>query len=161
MGVSMKMAVNTPGNRALRRGRVSIDNQIYLITFATFKRQKIFYDNYLAANAFCAALNHEALWKNSKLLCWVLMPDHVHLLVQLGEGETLAKLMERLKSNTSRSINLKLQRTGALWQCAYHDRALGSDEDVESIARYIVRNPIRAGIVSKLGSYPYWNAIWI
>ncbi|MEO6171587.1 MAG: transposase [Arenimonas sp.] len=157
----MKTGIQTPGNRALRRGRISISNQIYLITFCTYQRQALFYENPLAANAFCAALNHESPWKDAKLLCWVLMPDHVHLLVQLGDRETLSKLMERLKSNTSRSVNTEMVRTGPLWQSAYHDRALRTDEDLESVARYMVRNPIRAGIVNSLSLYPYWNAIWI
>jgi hypothetical protein len=36
-----------------------------------------------------------------------------------------------------------------------------SDEDVQAIARYIVANPIRAGLVKRVGDYPFWNAIWL
>jgi hypothetical protein len=38
---------------------------------------------------------------------------------------------------------------------------LRSDEDVIATARYIIANPIRAGIVEKVGAYPLWDAVWI
>ncbi len=66
----MKMGFDSPGNKALRRGRCSIPFQIYLITFTTLNRQAFFYENHLTANAFCIALNHDALWIDAKVLCW-------------------------------------------------------------------------------------------
>ena len=48
-----------------------------------------------------------------------------------------------------------------LWQRGYYDRAIRSDEDLPSIARYIVGNPIRAGLVTSVGQYPHWDASWI
>ena len=157
----MKTGLHSPGNRALRRWRCSIPCQIYLITFTTLNRRPFFHENHRVANAFCKALNQEALWIDAKLLCWVLMPDHVHLLVQLGENETLSKLMERLKSNTSRFANMEMGRSGALWQKCYHDRAIRTEDDVQAIARYIVMNPVRACLVKSVGMYPYWDAIWL
>lgn len=157
----MKTGLDTPGNKALRRGRDSTLCQIYLVTFTTLKRQTFFHGNHLAANAFCKALNHDGLWTDAKLLCWVLMTDHVHLLVHLGENEILSKLMERLKSNTSRSVNIEMGRCGAIWQKGYHDRAMRSEDDVQAVARYVVMNPIRAGLVKSVGMYPYWNAVWL
>lgn len=157
----MKIGIASSGCRALRRGRFSAPCQIYLITFTTLHRQAVFSENHLAAKAFSQALNHEPLWADAKLLCWVLMPDHVHLLVQLGENETLSKLMERLKSNTSRSVNAAIHQSGSLWQKGYHDRAMRSEDDVQAVARYVVMNPIRTGLVKSVGMYPYWNAIWI
>jgi len=50
---------------------------------------------------------------------------------------------------------------GALWQRGFHDHALRRDEDIEDIARYIVANPLRAGLVRHIGDYPHWDAIWI
>ncbi len=89
------------------------------------------------------------------------MPDHVHLLVQLGENEELSKLIARLKSNTSRFVNREMDRNGALWQKGYHDRAIRSEDDVQAVARYVVMNPIRAGLVKSVGMYPYWDAVWL
>jgi REP element-mobilizing transposase RayT len=104
-------------------------------------------------------LLHEARpWRGSQLLCWVLMPDHLHLLVSLGEAEPLSKLMQRMKALTARQARTA---HGEVWSPGFHDRALRREEDVATVARYVVMNPVRAGLVSRIGDYPYWNAIWI
>ena len=81
--------------------------------------------------------------------------------MQLGEHDGLATVVNRMKSASIREANRVLGRVGALWQRAYHDHALHSDEDVVAVARYIVANPIRAGLVRQAGDYPLWNAVWL
>jgi putative transposase len=48
-----------------------------------------------------------------------------------------------------------------IWQTGFHDHALRADEDVVRVARYIVANPLRAGLVSSPGEYPHWDAVWV
>ena len=43
----------------------------------------------------------------------------------------------------------------------HYDHALRKDEDVKKIARYIIANPLRAGLVEKIEDYPYWDAVWL
>jgi REP element-mobilizing transposase RayT len=93
-------------------------------------------------------------------LAWVVMPDHLHWLVELGP-QPLATLMQRLKSRSAIAINKVESRGGRLWQKGFHDRALRSDEDLQSVARYIVANPLRAGLVRRIGDYPLWDAVWV
>jgi hypothetical protein len=50
---------------------------------------------------------------------------------------------------------------GRVWQDGFFDHAVRRDEDVRTIARYIVSNPLRAGLVSNLGDYALWDACWI
>lgn len=157
----MKIGLDTSGYRALRRHRFSSPNQIYLITFTTDKRQSVFLENYLAARAFCMAINDHRLWLEATLMCWVLMPDHVHLLVQIGETESISSLINRLKANTARKVNLTLGKKDRLWGKGFHDRAIRSDENIVDVARYVVMNPTRAGLAKSAGMYPYWNAIWL
>jgi len=89
------------------------------------------------------------------------MPDHVHWLLQLGIDDALDTVVNRLKSATARKANVALGRQGPLWEVAYHDRAIRSDQAITDVARYIVANPLRAGLVTRIGDYPYWNAIWL
>lgn len=98
---------------------------------------------------------------DAKMLAWVLMPDHVHWLLQIGDNDDLPTVVNRLKSASARQANHMLGRSGALWERAYHDHALRSDEDVITVVRYIVANPIRAGLIERTGDYPFWNAIWV
>ena len=150
-----------PGHQALRRGRASICGQVYLLTAVTWRRRVLFHDWETTASA-CALLHEDRLWRDSRPLCWVLMPDHLHLLVSLGESESLSKLMQRVKATTSAAARAPgdagLART---WMRGYHDRALRREEDVVATARYVVMNPVRAGLVSRIGDYPHWNAIWV
>lgn len=51
--------------------------------------------------------------------------------------------------------------SGGLWQPGFHDRAIRRQQDVRKAARYIVANPLRAGLVTDVLKYPYWDAVWM
>jgi REP element-mobilizing transposase RayT len=152
--------LNKPGHAALRKGRVSLAGQIYLITSTTYKREPWFADFNCAA---AAARHFESVVPadQATLLAWVLMPDHAHWLLQLSDGSSLPLLVNRIKSASAREVNRLLKRSGAIWDVGFHDRALRRDEDVKVVARYIIANPIRAGLVKQVGDYPLWNVIWL
>ena len=150
----------TPGHQALRKGRVSIENGIYLVTTTTVARQKLFSD-FGVGCAAARCFEDARMLGNAKMLAWVLMPDHLHALLQLGEQDELSKVVNRLKSASARHVNCVLKRTGAVWARAFHDHALRCNEDLQDVARYVVANPLRAGLVARIGDYPFWNAAWI
>ncbi len=149
-----------PHGHHLRRGRVSERERIYLVTTVTHDRLPRFSDFDLA----CAAvhtLQQEVMDGSCRTLAWVLMPDHLHWLFILQDDE-LSRLVGRLKQSTAHSVNRITGRTGdALWQRGFYDRAVRAEEDVVQMARYIVANPMRAGLVEDIGDYPFWDAIWL
>ena len=149
-----------PGHAGLRRGRVSLSNTVYLITTTSENRESLF-THFPAACAAARCFEDAALLRSSRMLAWVLMPDHAHWLLQLGETDSLGDVVSRLKSASSRHSNRTLGRTGPLWSKAFHDHALREEEDLQAVARYIVANPLRAGLVKRIGDYPFWNAIWL
>ena len=148
------------GHSALRRGRVSLPGCTYLITFTTHGRAPLFHDSNAAACA-CRAITDSRLWRRSILLAWVLMADHWHGLVHLGAGETLPHAIGRLKTNSARQVRACLDPAPRIWAPAFHDRAVRRDESLGEAARYILMNPVRAGLAADPGKYPYWDAIWI
>lgn len=162
-GMARSYGMNNIGGvhgHALRKGRVSIGNGVYLITTTTLARQKLFAD----FDAGCAAarcFEDACLLGDAKMLAWVLMPDHLHGLLQLGERDELSVVVNRLKSASAQYANHVLGKTGAVWAKAFHDHALRSDEDLQNVARYVVANPLRAGLVAQVGNYPFWNAVWL
>jgi REP element-mobilizing transposase RayT len=90
------------------------------------------------------------------------MPDHLHWLMSLSAGISLSDVIGRMKRHVSRKINSDLGGIGTgIWQRGFHDHALRSDEDVRDVARYIVANPLRAGLVKRVGDYPLWDAVWL
>lgn len=150
----------TKGYRALRKGRVSISGQLYLITFVTRGRQPIFRDFRLASVAACT-LESDAFWLSSNVFCWVLMPDHWHGLVQLDDGRILSRCVNRAKTASALRVNKVRGTKGPVWQPGFHDHAVRRHEDLKQLARYVVANPLRAGLVSDIRQYPFWDAVWL
>jgi len=148
--------------RNLRKGRFSGNNQIYLVTSVTEQRRKVFADFYLA-RIVVDALRFQHKQEHVESLAFVVMPDHFHWLFVLKNDYSLAKVMQGVKGRSSRAAKLMQPNCavkGMLWQKGYHDHALRK-EDVLQVARYIVANPLRAGLVKNLGGYPFWDAVWL
>ena len=97
------------------------------------------------------ALQDQAI---AKTLCYVLMPDHLHWLMVLQNG-TLPEAVRLLKGSSARAIGQPI------WQANYYDHAIRQDEDLLKIARYIIANPLRAKLVSEIGAYSLWDAVWV
>jgi Transposase and inactivated derivatives len=137
----------------LRKGRVSLDGTAYHITTVTRNRAPHFValDNGRKLVRELMALQAEG---RCETLCYVVMPDHLHWLMALRDG-TLADAVRLLKGRSARAIG------HAVWQPNYFDHAVRSDEDLRTMARYIVANPLRAGLVERIGDYPLWDAVWL
>jgi REP element-mobilizing transposase RayT len=150
----------SPGYAALRRGRCSLAGQVYLLTTTTQRRQLVFLDTELA-RVTARLVDDVRLWRDSRLLCWVLMPDHWHGVLELGGDEPLAEVMRRFKAVSGGAVNRTRRSNSAVWAAGFHDHALRFEEDLIGVARYVVANPIRAGLVTRAGDYPYWNAVWL
>ena len=138
----------------LRKGRIFIPGQIYLVTTVTHHRTPCLADFTLAQQVA------RTLHTLGLSLAWVIMPDHLHWLLQLPQDMSLPDLVKLLKGRSAHAINKIRQQDGPCWQHSYHDHALRRDEDILTTARYLIANPIRANIVSRVGDYPFWDAVW-
>ncbi|MBN0987752.1 REP-associated tyrosine transposase [Amphritea pacifica] len=142
---------------ALRKGRFSESGRIYLVTFVTHQRTPIFHD-FGCGRIVVSSMRF--LTTLSDTLAYVIMPDHVHWLVELRDG-SLERSVHSLKSFSAKEINKKLGWSGHIWQKGFHDHAIRDEEDLTEIARYIVMNPIRAGLVKSCREYALWDAVWV
>lgn len=144
---------------ALRHGRFSEPGRAYLLTAVTHARRPVFRDWHLARLLVAEMRRlHEAGDVHS--LAWVIMPDHLHWLVQLGPMQ-LQAVMLQVKSRSAIGINKSRGASGRVWQKGFHDHALRREEDLQATARYVVANPLRAGLVRRIGDYPLWDAAWL
>lgn len=155
-----KFNTNLPSHKALRKGRLSIPGQAYLLTTTTLFRRPVFND-FDAASAVASVHNLKWVWRDSQVLAWVLMPDHWHGLVVLGQHDELHKLMGRFKTASAKRLEDRYKINGYVWSRGYHDHVLRTDEALRDTGRYIVANPLRAGMVQDIGMYPFWNAVWL
>ena len=156
----MQSAPPHRGSFFLRRGRRSIAGQTYLITFTTYSRRPLFAHFAVAVTA-CRATEDPRVWRSSNRLAWVLMPDHWHGLIRIGEDDSLSAVVQRLKANSASRVREEHPHIGPVWARGFHDRALRADEGFRDVARYVVRNPVAAGLVRRVGEYPFWNVAWL
>ena len=66
-----------------------------------------------------------------------------------------------MKGRSTQTVNKHLKRQAAIWQADYYDHQIKSEKDLINQARYIIANPLRAGLVDKIGDYPFWNCIYL
>ena len=156
----MDMPVSKPGHAALRLGRVSLPRHVYHVTVTTRRRQRYF-EPFAAACTASRAFTDSKSLGDARLLAWVLMPDHAHWLLQLGDHDALSVVVGRMKARSGRAVNRLRGEKRPVWASAYHDHALRGDEDLASVARYIVANPLRATLVKTVAEYPFWDAVWL
>lgn len=150
-----------PHAKDLRKGRVSLANQIYLLTTVTRDRVPVFRD-LVCGRIVVQALRFHAVRGGVQSLAFVVMPDHLHWLIQLSAGQHLDRLMQSIKTYSARRVNAYLGRQErGVWQAGYHDHAVRCEEDVVGLARYVVANPLRAGLVERIADYPLWDAVWL
>ncbi|TFF38998.1 transposase [Pseudomonas sp. RIT623] len=147
------------GNHRLRIGRFSEAGRSYLLTTTTRNRAPLF-AHLRFARAVIQQLRLSEQEGTCQSLAWVLMPDHLHWLVELRQG-SLSSLMRAFKSRSSCALFRAGTDRQRVWQPGYHDRALRRDEDVKAAARYIIANPIRAGLVRRAGEYSHWDCVWL
>ena len=151
----MKQTSNK-GHRQLRKGRKSIAGIYYSITIATHNRipiltmpdvPNIIFDcfDWLETNDRCN-------W-----ICVMVMPDHIHVILELGNKQTLSELIQSFKRFTTNQINNRLMRTGPIWQDSYHDHGIRRDESLNKIIRYCYDNPVRKGLVKRPEDYSHWR----
>ncbi len=151
--------MNLYHGRDLRKGRLSESGRPYLITTVVRERRPLFED-WRIGRLLVSELRQAVQGGRADSLSWVIMPDHLHWLL-VPRTETLEVVLRRAKSRSARAINRALGRSGAVWQRGYHDHALRRDEDLRAAARYIVANPLRAGLVATVGDYPLWDCVYL
>jgi putative DNA methylase len=94
-----------------------------------------------------------------RLRAWVVMPNHVHLLIR--PLVRVPVLMRWLKGSTARGANRILGRTGKpFWQDESFDRYLRTEWQIERTVMYIERNPVSAGLVGSEEQWRWSSAGW-
>jgi putative transposase len=120
------MKINHQKN--LRIGRYSQQNQIYHITFTTINRSPIFKD-FASARALINILKQSDQLKYTTTLSFVVMPDHIHWLIQLDGSQSLSNVVKIVKSKAS------VQLGHTIWQAGFYDHAIRKDEGIVNISR--------------------------
>jgi len=92
------------------------------------------------------------------LAAWSIMPNHVHVLISLIEGNPLGDIMRRQKSKSAIGCNRVTGRTGRFWQRGYWDVAMRGSSHLENTVKYILDNRLKVGLANK-GENMTWGGI--
>lgn len=112
------------------------------------------------ARVICANTEHYCTQFIYRLYGYCLMPDHLHVLLSPNNsGIPLARWLNSFKSFTTHA-GWKLGESANLWQPSGHDHVCRSGETAEVVLRYIVENPVRAGLVDDWRAWP-WTRVFV
>jgi len=100
------------------------------------------------------------------LIAWVVMPNHVHVLIRVYEGVPLGKIVQSWKSYTGKKMRGMMEsragarpsQGGGVWMREYWDRYIRDERHFEAVVRYIHDNPVKARLVERPEDWPWSSA---
>ena len=141
-----------------RSARVTIQKACYHIITRGNQKQTVFKEPSDFQKYLLLVMRYKQK-HNFKLYCFCLMPNHVHMIIEVDKPETLNKIMRGLNLSYTLYFNLKYQKVGHLWQDRFKSKIIEKDAYLLRCISYIETNPMRASLVSNLNEYPWssWN----
>jgi len=91
------------------------------------------------------------------LLAYCLMPNHYHLLARPEGENAISQMLQAFGTSLSKTYNEKYQTVGSLFQGRFRDEHVGEAGYLMRVARYLHRNPVKAGLCRKPEGWPYSN----
>lgn len=125
---------------------------LHFITFSCYRRMKLL-DSPLARNLFERELERVRHWYGCYITGYVVMPEHVHLLISEPERGDLALVMQMLKQITSRKLRQSDQPR--FWQVRYYDFPIWNEKKRVEKLRYMHRNPVKRALVAQPEDWPW------
>jgi REP element-mobilizing transposase RayT len=162
--ITFRLADSMPQN-VLKKWRSELE--MNSITDADFRRRIEYYldqnygSSYLQDDRIAMILQDTLLkWDGEryKLIAWVIMPNHGHILITPESGFSLSATMHSIKSYTAHEANKILERKGQFWAKEYFDRYIRDYKHFASTIAYIENNPVKARLCKSPEEWPYCSA---
>ena len=120
------------------------------------------YGNCVLKNDNVAKIVHDAIFfyhgKKYNVISWCIMPNHVHVLIEVMKNISLSSILHSWRSFSSNEINKVLNRSGRLWMPEYFDRYIRDNDHFNNVVDYIHNNPVKAGLVDDPTKYKWSSA---
>jgi putative transposase len=127
--------------------------QRYLLTACTHQRRPWFSEARFASE-LASQIPPFFAGQRLDVLAYCVMPDHVHLLLEgTSEDSNLREAVSRWKQSTGYAW--RVRHASRLWQPGYYDRVLRDADDTRAVVRYVLENPVRAGLASTPKAYAW------
>ncbi|MFZ0771128.1 MAG: transposase [Candidatus Sulfotelmatobacter sp.] len=129
----------------------------YFVTFSTYHRRKLFVVE-LYARLFLETLYRHRREGRYELHAFVVMPEHVHLLLTPASDVTIERAIQLIKGAYSHELRTIIGRDQEIWQRGFTDHRIRSELDFMHHRNYIHHNPVERGMVGDPGEYRYCSA---
>jgi putative transposase len=126
----------------------------YSITAGTYCKKNILQSERMA-DLFCQTLVGYRDSGKFQLHAFVVMPNHIHLLLTVAEGLTLERVVQFIKGGFSHEAGKLAGLSGPMWQESFIDRRVRDCAECAKYMEYIHHNPVRAGLVSSAEHFRY------
>ncbi len=117
------------------------------------------YGSCVLKNDNVAKIVHDAIsfyhGKKYNVISWCIMPNHVHVLIEVMKNISLSSILHSWRSFSSNEINKVLNRSGRLWMPEYFDRFIRDNDHFNNVVDYIHNNPVKAGLVKEATEYKW------
>ena len=141
----------------MKPGRLISPPGTYFVTFSTWQRRRLFVvENYV--RLFLQALYRYRREGRFLLHTFVVMPEHVHLILTPAPDVTIEHAVQLIKGGYSHALGQILGRKREIWQRGFTDHRIRNDRDFLIHREYIHHNPIARGVVTDLSEYRYCSA---
>ena len=126
----------------------------YFITASTFCKKNLLQSDRMA-ELFCQTMFQYRTQGKFLLHAFVVMPNHIHLLLTVPQGLTLERVVQLIKGGFSYQAGVVTGSAGPIWQKSFVDRRVRDLEEFERYLEYIHQNPVRAGLASSAEEFRY------
>ena len=129
----------------------------FSVILATAERGRTFMEPNAVQTCLSAMKN--ASTNEAKVFAYCFMPDHLHLLAATPSDVNFVSFIQYFKQLSAFRLSHPSPTAHGLWQARFYDHALRLGEGIITVARYILGNPVRAGIVADAADYPYSGSL--
>jgi putative transposase len=129
----------------------------YFVTTTTWQRRPLFRSEQFAL-LFLDTFYEYRKQSRYRVHQFVVMPEHVHLLITPSVGLTIERATQLVKGGFSHRVGKELGWKGEVWQRGFTDRRIRDEQEMRTFTDYILHNPVKRGLVYEPATYPYSSA---
>jgi REP element-mobilizing transposase RayT len=96
--------------------------------------------------------------KRYRVIAWCIMPNHVHVVVEMQGKYALSEILHSWKSYIAHEVNKLLNRSGPFWFREYHDRFIRDADHLAAAVKYVETNPVKARLVTRKEEWEWSSA---
>lgn len=129
----------------------------YFVTTETWQRRKLIIHERVISILLKALMDcrRKGVYQ---LHDFVIMPDHLHLILTPGKEVSLEKALQMIKGGSSHHIGTERPSRFPVWQAGFHEHWIRSAHDYQRCREYVEQNPVKAGLATEAEHYPYGSA---